>query len=107
MHVAVWLAVCVWKRTPITADVTVTKIAGYVRVRILMHESMIFSYLWPSQFLRNGQFVRNGHFLHAGYTCMHLTPAALTRAEPCDWSAGITTMLGCHCGKSETQLKYC
>ena len=28
---------CVWKPTPITADVTVTKIAGYVRVRILMN----------------------------------------------------------------------
>ena len=31
------LAVCVWKPTPITADVTITKIAGYVRVRILMN----------------------------------------------------------------------
>ena len=29
-----WLAV--WKPTPITADVTITKIAGYVRVRNLM-----------------------------------------------------------------------
>ena len=27
---------CVWKSAPRTADVTVTKIAGYVRVRILM-----------------------------------------------------------------------
>ena len=25
---------CVWQPTPKTADVTVTKIAGYVRVRI-------------------------------------------------------------------------
>ncbi len=34
-----WLAVCVcvWKSTPRMADVTVTKIAGYVRVRILMN----------------------------------------------------------------------
>ena len=33
-----WLAghVCVWKSAPRTADVTVTKIAGYVRVRILV-----------------------------------------------------------------------
>ena len=28
---------CVWQPTPRTADVTVTKIAGYVRVRILMN----------------------------------------------------------------------
>ena len=28
---------CVWQLTPKTADVTVTKIAGYVRVRILMN----------------------------------------------------------------------
>ena len=33
--VAVWP--CVWQPTPKTADVTVTKIAGYVRVRILMN----------------------------------------------------------------------
>ena len=26
---------CVWQPTPTTAEVTVTKIAGYVRVRIL------------------------------------------------------------------------
>ena len=31
------VAVCVWQPTPRTADVTVTKIAGYVRVRILMN----------------------------------------------------------------------
>ena len=31
------LSACVCKSTPITADVTVTKIAGYVRVRILMN----------------------------------------------------------------------
>ena len=30
-------ALCVWKPTPAMADVTVTKIAGYVRVRILMN----------------------------------------------------------------------
>ena len=28
---------CVWQSTPRTADVTVTNIAGYVRVRILMN----------------------------------------------------------------------
>ena len=27
----------VWQQTHITADVTITKIAGYVRVRILMN----------------------------------------------------------------------
>ena len=35
--VAVCVCVCVWKSTPRTADVTVTKIAAYVRVRILMN----------------------------------------------------------------------
>ena len=35
IELTVWLAV--WQPTPRTADVTVTKIAGYVRVRILMH----------------------------------------------------------------------
>ena len=32
---------CVWQPTPRTADVTVTKIVGYVRVRI-SHESVFF-----------------------------------------------------------------
>ena len=35
IEVTVWLAV--WQPTPRTADVTVTKIAGYVRVRILIN----------------------------------------------------------------------
>ena len=37
MCVCIRLSTCVCKSTPITADVTVTKIAGYVRVRILMN----------------------------------------------------------------------
>ena len=35
MWPCVWL--CVWQPTPKTADVTVTKIAGYDRVRLLMN----------------------------------------------------------------------
>ena len=35
--VRVRVYVCVWQSTPRTADVTVTEIAGYVRVRILMN----------------------------------------------------------------------
>ena len=31
------MSVCVWQSSPRTADVTDTKIAGYVRVRILMN----------------------------------------------------------------------
>ena len=31
------MSVCVWQPTPKTADVTVTKMSGYVRVRILMN----------------------------------------------------------------------
>ena len=37
MCVCVCVCVCVWQSTPRTADATVTKIAGYVRVRILMN----------------------------------------------------------------------
>ena len=35
IELTMWLAM--WQPTPTTADVTVTKIAGYVRVRILMN----------------------------------------------------------------------
>ena len=52
--VAMWP--CVWQPTPKTADVTVTKIAGYVRVCILMNQ-WFFSYFWHSKFLRYGHFV--------------------------------------------------
>ena len=37
IELTMWLARCVWQPTPITADVTDTKIAGYVRVCILMN----------------------------------------------------------------------
>ena len=47
---------CMWKPTPITADVTVTKIAGYVCVRILMNRGF-FLYFWHSYFLRYSHFV--------------------------------------------------
>ena len=52
------MCVCVgdWQPTPKTADVTVTKFAGYVRVRILMNR-WFFSYVWHSLFLRYGHFV--------------------------------------------------
>ena len=40
---------CVWQSTPRTADVTVTKIAGYVRVRILMNR--LFFRIFGIQFL--------------------------------------------------------
>ena len=36
-ELTMWPGVAVWQPTPKTADVTVTKIAGYVRVRILMN----------------------------------------------------------------------
>ena len=36
---------CVWQPTPKTADVTVTKIAGYVRVHILMNRWFFFVFL--------------------------------------------------------------
>ena len=39
MWPCVWppVCACVWQPTPKTADVTVTKIAGYVRVRVVMN----------------------------------------------------------------------
>ena len=37
-ELTMWLAVSVWQSTPRTADVTVSKIAGYVRIRILMNQ---------------------------------------------------------------------
>ena len=37
IELAMWLSVCVWTSAPRMAYVTVTKIAGYVRVRILMN----------------------------------------------------------------------
>ena len=51
---AVWP--CVWQRTLKTADVTVTNIASYVRVLILMNR-WFFPYLWHSWFSRYGHFV--------------------------------------------------
>ena len=41
IELTMWLAG--WQPTPTTADVTVTQIAGYVRVRILMNR-LFFSY---------------------------------------------------------------
>ena len=38
IKLAMRLSACVCKSTPIMADVTVTKIAGYVRVCILMNQ---------------------------------------------------------------------
>ena len=43
--VAVCVWPCVWQPTPKTADVTVTKIAGYVRVRILMNRLFFLVFL--------------------------------------------------------------
>ena len=39
IELTMWPCVCacVWQSTPRTADVTVTNIAGYVRVRIVMN----------------------------------------------------------------------
>ena len=41
----VTVCVCVWQTTPRTAEITVTKIAGYVRVRILMNRRFFFVFL--------------------------------------------------------------
>ena len=49
--------VCMWQPTPRAADVTFTKIAGYVHVRIPMNQCFFSSYFWHSDFLRYGHFV--------------------------------------------------
>ena len=78
-----------------TADVTVTKIAGYVRVRILMNGSFfvfvafIFLKLQPL-FTRRVHMHLPGHRLCSAHE-------RCTRVEPCDWSGdaySVTTMLG-------------
>ena len=38
IELTMWNDVAGWQPTPTTADVTVTKIAGYVHVRILMNQ---------------------------------------------------------------------
>ena len=91
---------CVWKSTPRTADVTVTKIAGYVRVRILMNRGF-FSNFWHSEFFKIlSTFTRRVHMhLHAHKLCTH--------AEPCDWSGvhmALQQCWGCHCGPGGTQF---
>ena len=44
------------KETPRTADVTVTKIASYVRVHILVNRCFFFSNFWDSYFSSYGEF---------------------------------------------------
>ena len=72
MCVCVWPCVCacVWQPTPRTADVT--KIPGYVRIRILVNQ-WFFSYFWHSYFLRYGHFVE--------YMNMHAMNMWLTDAS--------------------------
>ena len=87
--------VCVWQSTPRTANVTVTKIAVYVRVRILVNRCFfrIFAFI-VFKFLST--FTRRVHIhLHAYKLCS--AHDLCTCAEPCDWSVGahgVTTMLG-------------
>ena len=72
IELTAWLAgwPCVWQPPPAQADVTVTKIAGYVRVRVLINPC-VFSYFWHSYFLTYGQFVE--------YMNIYSTTAGLTK----------------------------
>ena len=87
---------CVWQSTPRTADATVTKIAGYVHVRILMNRVFFLVFLAFIVFKFLSTFTRRVHMhLYAHKLCSARDPC--TRAEPGDWSVGahgVTTMLG-------------
>ena len=80
---------CMWQSTPRTADVTVTKIAGYVRACILTNR-WFFSYFWHSYLLRYGHFVE--------YMNMHAMNMQLTvvvgRIGLCTHGVTTQVMLG-------------
>ena len=81
MYVCGRVCVCGTSRT---ADVTVTKIAGYVRVRNLMNLRFFSSYFGHSYFLGYA------HFLHAGYICTYtLTGCATPTSGALVWSLAI------------------
>ena len=62
--------VTVWQRTPTTADVTVTKLAGYVRVRILVNR-WFFSYFGDTYFRTYCPFVEYMNIYAASWLCTH------------------------------------
>ena len=68
--------VSVWQPTPTTVDVTVTKIAGYVRVRILMNR-------WFFHIFGIHTFYARATLLNI-WICMQWTDAA-----DCGWGGGL------------------
>ena len=95
---------CVWQPTPRTADVTVNKTAGYVRVRILMIRWLFFLV-----FLAFILFTLRPLCWICEYACNEWCSRRLLWGRIGLCTHGVTTqvMLGCHCGPGETQLKYC
>ena len=96
--------VCVWKPTARTADVT--KITGYVRVRILMKQ-WFFRILGIHIILCSATFYTLG--AHALNTCSARDTTvnvcgALRLVGGC--THAVTTMLGCHCRQGTTQVMY-
>ena len=87
IELTVWLAM--WKSTPTTADVTVTKIAGYVHVRILMNQ-------WFFRIFGIHTFYATATLLNMHAMNMWLTDASgrwlWGRIDLC--THGVTTMLG-------------
>ena len=81
IELTMWLAVCVcatvWQSTPRTADVTVTKIAGYIRVLILMNR-------WFFRIFG----------IHTFYACGSLMQQRWLRGRIGLCTHGVTTMLG-------------
>ena len=88
IELAMWLCgclsawPCVWQSTPRTADVVVTKLAGYVRLRILMNRRFFFVFLSVIVFKLRPLFTRRVH-MH-----LHAAHKLCTHAEPFDWLAG-------------------
>ena len=86
---------CVWQSTSRTADVTVTKIAGYVRVRILMNRWFFFVFLAFILFLSYGHFFTSRVHMHLQAHKLCGAHELCMLADLCDWSAGghgVTTM---------------
>ena len=81
------VCVCVWQPTPRRADVTVTTIAGYVRVRILV-ERWFFSYFGSHTFYATATLLNI-------WICMQWTCGSLMQAAG-DCGADWTLHPRCH-----------
>ena len=91
----------VWQPTPRTADVTVTKIAGYVRVRILMNRWFFFVYLAFILFTLRPLCYILLPACNSQWTCGSL----MQPVGDCGGGLDVASMAsqqcwGCHCGQA-------